>query len=115
MTVCPLSIQSIRERVMDFTLAYFYDVSVILMKKTDPKETQWKRLVEPLRWEVIVLAGCFVPVVSIILFSMEKVNPFYKTNFKRNSLHDTFWYSYGCVFMQGMKFKVLIISACVND
>lgn len=101
MTVGPLSIQSIRERVMDFTLAYFYDVSVILMKKSDPKETQWKRLVEPLRWEVIVMAGFLVPVVSIILFCMEKVNPFYKTNFKRNSLHDTFWYSYGCVFMQG--------------
>jgi len=106
MTVAPLSIQEIREKVMDFTMAFFFDISVILMKKPDPRETQWKRLIEPLRWEVMVLAGCLVPVVSVILFSMERVNPFYKSKFDRVSLHDTFWYAYGCVFMQGMKFKL---------
>lgn len=110
MTVAPLSIQESREKVMDFTMAFFFDISVILMKKPDPRETQWKRLIEPLRWEVMVLAGCLVPIVSVILFSMERVNPFYKTKFARISLHDTFWYAYGCVFMQGMKFKFRNIS-----
>ena len=105
MTVAPISIQEIREKVMDFTMAFFFDISVILMKKPDPRETQWKRLIEPLRWEVMILAGCLVPVVSVILFSMERVNPFYKTKFDRVSFHDTFWYAYGCVFMQGMIFK----------
>jgi hypothetical protein len=64
----------------------FFDISVILMKKPDPRETQWKRLIEPLRWEVMVLAGCLVPVVSIILFSMERVNPFYKAKCDRISV-----------------------------
>ena len=105
MTEAPLSIQEIRENVTDFTIGFFFDISVILMKKPDPRETQWKRLIEPLRWEVMVLAGCLVPVVSIILFSMERVNPFYKAKCDRISLHDTFWYAYGCIFMQGMIFK----------
>jgi hypothetical protein len=105
MTEAPLSIQEIRENVTDFTIGFFFDISVILMKKPDPRETQWKRLIEPLRWEVMVLAGCLVPVVSIILFSMERVNPFYKAKCDRVSLYDTFWYAYGCVFMQGIIFK----------
>ena len=90
MTVAPLSIQEIREKVMDFTMAFFFDISVILMKKPDARETQWKRLIKQLRWEVMVLAGCLVPVVSVILFSMERVNSFYETKFDRVSLHDTF-------------------------
>jgi hypothetical protein len=112
MTVAPLSIQKIREKVMDFTMAFFFDISVILMKKPDPRETQWKRLIKQLRWEVVVLAGCLVPVVSVILFSMERVNSFYKTKFDRVSLHDTFWNAYGCVFMQGTTFKFRHISMC---
>jgi hypothetical protein len=31
MTVAPISIQEIREKVMDFTMAFFFDISVILM------------------------------------------------------------------------------------
>ena len=114
MTVAPISIQEIREKVMDFTMAFFFDISVILMKKPDPRETQWKRLIEPLRWEVMILAGCLVPVVSVILFSMERVNSFYKAKFDRFSLHDTFWNAYGCVFMQGMTFKFRHTSMCTS-
>jgi len=113
-TVAPLSIQEIREKVMDFTMAIFFDISVIFMKKPDPRETQWKRLIKQLRWEVMVLAGYLVPVVSVILFSMERVNYFYKTKFDRVSLHDTFWYAYGCVFMQDMIFKFRHTSTCTS-
>ncbi len=56
MTVAPPSIQEIREKVMDFTMPFFFNISVILMKKPDPRETQWKRLIKQLRWEVMVLA-----------------------------------------------------------
>ena len=56
MTEAPPLIQEIREKVMDFTMPFFFDISVILMKKPDPRETQWKRPIKQLRWEVMVLA-----------------------------------------------------------
>jgi hypothetical protein len=36
MTVAPPSIHEIREKVMDFTMPFFFDISVILMKKPSP-------------------------------------------------------------------------------
>ena len=60
------------------------------------------------------IGRCLVPVVSVILFSMERVNSFYKAKFDRFSLHDTFWNAYGCVFMQGMTFKFRHTSMCTS-
>ncbi|CAC5375410.1 unnamed protein product [Mytilus coruscus] len=43
----PLTIQTDRERVIDFTYPYFYEPSVILIKKPDPNLTKWRTLIDP--------------------------------------------------------------------
>lgn len=100
----PLSIQEERTKVMDFTLAFFWDISVILMKKPDPKETQWRRIIEPLEWKVIVLTGGLVPIVALILSCLEAVSPAKQTEkkFRFSHFYDQFLYAYGCIFMQGI-------------
>ncbi|CAC5371233.1 GRIK3 [Mytilus coruscus] len=100
LTVTPLSIQEERERVMDFTLGFFVDALLIIMKKPDPNKTKWLRLIKPLRWEVMVLTGFLIPIISAMLFLTEKFNPYYKYDLKIGALPDYFWYCFGCVFMQ---------------
>ncbi|XP_076082815.1 glutamate receptor ionotropic, kainate 4-like isoform X1 [Mytilus galloprovincialis] len=99
MTFAPLSVMANRERVMDFTLGFFFDQTVIMLKK--PDETKWLRLIEPLRWEVIILTGSLIPIISVVLFFAEKFNPFYTQHTKIEALYNFSWYLYGCVFLQG--------------
>lgn len=99
MTFAPLSVMANRERVMDFTLGFFFDQTVIMLKK--PDETKWLRLIEPLRWEVIILTGSLIPIISVVLFFAEKFNPFYTQHRKIEALYNFSWYLYGCVFLQG--------------
>ncbi|XP_063406491.1 glutamate receptor ionotropic, kainate 4-like isoform X2 [Mytilus trossulus] len=99
LTFAPLSVMASRERVMDFTLGFFFDQTIIMLKK--PDETKWLRLIEPLRWEVIILTGSLIPIISVVLFFAEKFNPFYTQNTKMEALYNFNWYLYGCVFLQG--------------
>ncbi|CAG2205591.1 unnamed protein product [Mytilus edulis] len=101
LTVTPLSIQEERERVMDFTMGFFVDTLLIIMKKPDPNKTKWLRLVKPLRWEVMLLTGFLIPIISTFLFLAEKFNPYYKHDLKIAALPEFLWYCFGCVFMQG--------------
>ncbi|CAC5371236.1 GRIN [Mytilus coruscus] len=99
LTFAPLSVMENRERVMDFTLGFFFDLTVIMIK--EPSETKWLRLIEPLRWEVIILTGSLIPLISVVLFLAEKCNPFYTQHMKTEALYNFVWYLYGCVFLQG--------------
>ncbi|VDI62980.1 Hypothetical predicted protein [Mytilus galloprovincialis] len=100
LTVTPLSIQEERERVMDFTMGFFVDTLLIIMKKPDPNKTKWLRLIKPLRWEVMLLTGFLIPIISAFLFLAEKFNPYYKHDLKIAALPEFLWYCFGCVFMQ---------------
>lgn len=106
MVVAPLSTQAQREEVMDFSLCFFYDMSIIIMQKPNPKEKQWRRIIEPLHWEVMLLTACFVPFVTFMLFTLERLTPFHQDKQKIRRLYDHFWYIFGCIFMQGM-YKIL--------
>ncbi|CAC5375407.1 GRIK2 [Mytilus coruscus] len=103
----PLSIQTDRERVIDFTYPYFYESSAILMKKPDPNLTKWRTLIDPFSPTVLLCIFISLPISSFFLFFFEKYNPYYRKvedRSKVRGLHhfsDSFWYMYGALLTQG--------------
>ncbi|XP_063428109.1 glutamate receptor ionotropic, kainate 2-like isoform X1 [Mytilus trossulus] len=103
----PLSIQTDRERVIDFTYPYFYESSAILMKKPDPNLTKWRTLIDPFSTTVLLCIFVSLPICSFFLFFFEKYNPYYRKvedRSKVRGLHhfsDSFWYMYGALLTQG--------------
>ena len=103
----PLTIQTDRERVIDFTYPYFYEPSVILMKKPDPNLTKWRTLIDPFSTTVLLCIFISLPISSLFLLFFEKYNPYYRKvedRSKVTGLHhfsDSFWYMYGALLTQG--------------
>lgn len=54
MTVAPLSIQPIRQPVMDFTDPYFNEYLTVLAKLPDADEAKWSLYISPFKWQVSV-------------------------------------------------------------
>ena len=108
MVVAPFSIQSNREKVIDFAHPYYMEYTVILMKNQDPSQTKWRTLIEPFDDKVLICIGMALPVASLLLYLFEKFSPFYTEiggeNSDRSGLHtyqDAFWYMYGALLTQG--------------
>ncbi|CAG2217228.1 GRID1 [Mytilus edulis] len=103
----PLTIQTDRERVIDFTYPYFYEPSVILIKKPDPNLTKWRTLIDPFSTTVLLCIFISLPISSLFLLFFEKYNPYYRKvedRSKVTGLHhfsDSFWYMYGALLTQG--------------
>nr|KAG5694584.1 hypothetical protein BaRGS_014997 [Batillaria attramentaria] len=49
LVVAPLSIQAERERVMDFIHPFYLDYTTVLLKRPDPDESNWRRLIQPFK------------------------------------------------------------------
>ncbi|XP_076114569.1 putative glutamate receptor [Mytilus galloprovincialis] len=99
-----LTVHSDRETVMDFTYPYFYEFSSIIFKKSDPDNSKWTRLLDPLSTTVLILVGICLPTASFILCLLENTNPFYNKRQGKRGLHnmsDSFWYMYGALLTQG--------------
>ncbi|ESO97726.1 hypothetical protein LOTGIDRAFT_103576, partial [Lottia gigantea] len=79
LVVAPISISPDREEVMDFTTPFFYEKSGIGLKMPDPNSTKWKRLLQPLSWQVLLCLTISFMSVSMILTVMERTNPYYQT------------------------------------
>ncbi|KAL3861015.1 hypothetical protein ACJMK2_007108 [Sinanodonta woodiana] len=110
MVAAPLSTQSERKEVMDFTYPFYYDYTTILLKKTDPVKNKWMTLLKPLQWQVLVSIGAVLIVASFVFCLMEKCNPYYshlehpearEINRGLNSFAAAFWYMYGVLIIQG--------------
>lgn len=89
---------------MDFTYPYFYEFSSIIFKKSDPDNSKWTRLLDPLSTTVLILVGICLPTASFILCFLENTNPFYNKRQGKRGLHnmsDSFWYMYGALLSQG--------------
>ncbi|KAK7480358.1 hypothetical protein BaRGS_00028405 [Batillaria attramentaria] len=102
LVVAPLSIQAERERVMDFIHPFYLDYTTVLLKRPDPDESNWRRLIQPFKPQVHMCIWISLLCVAVVSYLLETVNPFYATN-PRSLLHatDMFWYMYGALLMHG--------------
>ncbi|KAL3848512.1 hypothetical protein ACJMK2_019363 [Sinanodonta woodiana] len=115
MVVAPLAAQKQREEVMDFTYAFYYDYTSVILKKPDPNRNKWLTLIDPFRWEVLVGILTSVPVMALVLRTLEKYNPYHsKHKYQRDSTfnqgsrdgrldtyQNAFWYLYGTLLSKG--------------
>ncbi|KAL4220540.1 hypothetical protein ACF0H5_020938 [Mactra antiquata] len=108
--IAPLSRQSEREKVMDFSYTFYYEYTTIMMKKPNINATKWRTLIDPFKWEVHVAIGVSLFFVTIMGFLIEKYNPFYQQpthaqdrylNGGLHTWHSSFWYMYGALLCQG--------------
>ncbi|KAL3861017.1 hypothetical protein ACJMK2_007110 [Sinanodonta woodiana] len=110
MVVATLTVQPERRGVIDFTYPFYYDYTTVLLKKQDPDKNKWKTLIEPLQWQVLVSICVSVPVMSFLVFVMERYNPYYnhperhearEVNGGLHSFAAALWYMYGTLLCQG--------------
>ncbi|ESO85423.1 hypothetical protein LOTGIDRAFT_107877 [Lottia gigantea] len=103
----PLTTIIAREKVMDFTFPFYHDFLSVLIKKPDPSLTKWRTMIDPFRWEVLLCIGISLVGASVILFLLEKWNPFYQREPYLNRyagthiFQDAFWYMFGAMLTQG--------------
>ncbi|XP_033760011.1 uncharacterized protein LOC117342117 isoform X2 [Pecten maximus] len=107
LTVAPMSIQTNREAVMDFSYPYFYEPTVMILKKPDPSETKWRTLIDPFTTTVLICIGIALPTMSFVMWMLEYLSPYYSHITDRASMRglhhfsDSFWYLYGALLTQG--------------
>ncbi|XP_069105057.1 glutamate receptor ionotropic, delta-2-like [Argopecten irradians] len=105
--IAPLSIQTNREAIMDFSYPYFFEPTVIILKKPDPSDTKWRTLIDPFTTTVLICIGISLPTVSFIMCMLEYLSPYYRGLPDRASMRglhhfsDAFWYLYGALLTQG--------------
>ncbi|XP_061185491.1 glutamate receptor ionotropic, kainate glr-3-like [Saccostrea echinata] len=101
--VATTSIRPDREKVMDFTLPFYYDTSTLLMKKPDPNEKKLLILAKPLRWEVMLCTGVVLVVCGLFLCLTEHISPYYiiHGNRGKQDFQRSFWYMFGALLTQG--------------
>ncbi|ESO83614.1 hypothetical protein LOTGIDRAFT_133062, partial [Lottia gigantea] len=80
MSVSPLAISSQRSTVVDFSFPYYYDYSGVGYKLPDPNLSKWKKLLAPFKWEVFLCIIISFILLLLLLYTIERQNPFYKTN-----------------------------------
>ncbi|XP_055956921.1 glutamate receptor ionotropic, kainate glr-3-like, partial [Patella vulgata] len=102
LVVAPLVITSERLKVMDFSFPFFHDYSAVLFKMPDPNRSKWRKLAEPFKWQVFVCIIASFLLLTFLLYTLERCNPFYVTqNKKRYSFLDMILYVYGAMLIQG--------------
>ncbi|ESP00142.1 hypothetical protein LOTGIDRAFT_141335 [Lottia gigantea] len=76
-----LAISSGREDACDFTFPYFHVYSCVIFRTPDPNKTKWRKLIDPLSWEVHVsVLASFISIIAL-LYIIERLNPFYQHSF----------------------------------
>ncbi|XP_021355128.1 glutamate receptor ionotropic, delta-1-like [Mizuhopecten yessoensis] len=105
--VAPISIQTNREAVMDFSYPYYFEPTKMILKKPDPSETKWRTLIDPFTTTVLICIGISLPTMSFVLCMLEYLSPYYREIPDRSSMRglhhfsDSFWYLYGALLTQG--------------
>ncbi|KAK3583442.1 hypothetical protein CHS0354_025574 [Potamilus streckersoni] len=110
MVVAMLTDQPERKGIMDFTYPFYYDYTTVLLKKPNTDKNKWKTIIEPFQWQVLVSICASVPVMSFLVFIMERCNPYYnhpghhetrEVNGGFHSFAGALWYIYGAILNQG--------------
>ncbi|XP_060589780.1 glutamate receptor ionotropic, kainate glr-3-like isoform X1 [Ruditapes philippinarum] len=106
----PISIQAERDPAMDFSYPYYYEYTTVLVKKPDVNSIKWRTLIDPFKFEVLLTIGASLLVVTVLVFLLERYNPFYtipeyaEERVKNGGLHtwhSSFWYVFGALLCQG--------------
>ncbi|ESP00140.1 hypothetical protein LOTGIDRAFT_173446 [Lottia gigantea] len=100
--VGPLAISSSREEACDFTFPYFYVYSCVIFRTPDPNNRKWRKLIDPLTWQVYVcILSSFVGII-ILLYAIERLNPFYQHSVtRRPTFQGLILYLFGALLSQG--------------
>ena len=64
--IAPIGVTMAREKVIDFTFAFFYDDSAVILKKPDPDESKWRTYIDIFRIEVSL---SMYPLAIVLSFS----------------------------------------------
>ena len=64
----PLSITREREMVVDFSYPFYLEYTSVIVKRSDPKASKWRTLINPLKWEVLVTIGTVLQLIKITFF-----------------------------------------------
>ncbi|VDI36281.1 Hypothetical predicted protein [Mytilus galloprovincialis] len=101
LVVSSLTINSDREKVIDFTYPFLFDHVTVVYAK--PGERKWRTLIKPFETSVLVMIGVSLIAMSFIYCLQEKWNPIYYTVSRRQSpsMYYSFWYMYGALLSQG--------------
>lgn len=57
MVIGPLTVDSSREKVIDFTYPFFHEYTTIITKRTDGHPDKWRTLIDPFTWQVLLAIG----------------------------------------------------------
>ncbi|RUS78740.1 hypothetical protein EGW08_013491 [Elysia chlorotica] len=70
--IAPIGVTGAREEVIDFTSAFFYDDTAVILKMPDPNKSKWRTYIDIFRQEVLMCIGIALMVGSVILFLLTK-------------------------------------------
>ncbi|ESP00146.1 hypothetical protein LOTGIDRAFT_141353, partial [Lottia gigantea] len=98
----PLAMSSDREDAVDFTFPYFHVYTSVIFRRPDPNKTKWRKLIDPFKWEVHVCIFASFLCIVIMLYSIERMNPYYTVQLdERPTIQGLFLYLFGALLAQG--------------
>ncbi|XP_050405578.2 glutamate receptor ionotropic, kainate 1 [Patella vulgata] len=102
-SVAPLSSTSDRQEVASFSYPFFIEYTSVILKPPNEDEKKWMTFLKPFHQQVLIYVTVSLFVGTIVLFVVEKFNPFYRKhpNTPAQSFSDVFWYLYGAMLTQG--------------
>ncbi|XP_052768079.1 glutamate receptor-like [Mya arenaria] len=82
MVVADLAVTRDREQVIDFTYPFHFGYSTVLLRRSDPEQYRWRKLLDPFKWQVIATIGVALVASSVVILLLERNNLNYR---KRSS------------------------------
>ncbi|XP_012940485.2 glutamate receptor [Aplysia californica] len=104
MVIAPIGVTGARERVVDFTFAFFYDDSAVIMKKPDPEKSKWRTYIDIFRQEVLMCIAAALILGAVVIMALEKAVTFVYIPSPRvfaKTYAGSFWYLMGAMLNQG--------------
>ena len=107
MAAAPLTVTEEREKVVDFTVAYMYFTSEMIMKKKTTEEKDFLQFMMPFDISVWLMLLVCLSVVSVGTFTLNYFSPYGYKNDKDRGTSSEFnfinsvWFSLGCMLQQG--------------
>jgi len=116
MIIAPIGVTGAREKVVDFTFAFFYDDSAVIMKKPDPEKNKWRTYIDIFKQEVLMAIGAALILGAVVILVMDRAGRSVYRNLPTavrapsedgdhktfaNTYQGSFWYLFGAMLNQG--------------
>ncbi|XP_050406809.2 glutamate receptor ionotropic, delta-1 [Patella vulgata] len=97
-----MSVTPGRERVLDFVYPLYLAYTAVVFRLPDANKSKWRKLVAPFKWQVYVCIAASFCGVILLLYTTERLNPFYKrTKRPRSTFQGLVLYLFGALINQG--------------